>query len=942
MILTRLLGSLARRAARRSRAVRLRALITGGAADRALPHLRAAHADSPLANDLLESFVRILIQRGELEEALVVARDSARAHPRSRESWLSLGLVQQAGHRYGEALESYDKVLAFGERDADLYANRGIALQSLGRLPDALADYARALEARPGHPVARFHASLIALMKGDYAGGWPEYETRLASGELPVRPRRYPRWDGSDPAGRTLLVYGEQGLGDEIMFASCLPDLERAGARCILECHSALHGLFARSFPNATVYPAAPDKRVPDRIDHMGIDLEVPLGSLPLYFRRRAADFPAHDGYLRADPDRVGEWRTRLRAMGPGFKVGISWKGGTHASRTALRSIPLEDWLPILRVPGAHFVSLQYTPDAPDALDALAKGHGIRVAHWAEAIADYDETAALVSALDLTITVCTSIVHLAGALGRPVWVMAPTTPEWRYRDAGETMPWYPTARVYRQRSGGDWSDVVGRVAAQLRNETPDGASAADLNNDGLAKLRAGDFHGAQACFERALQSAPQLAEAHCNLGLALVEQGSAEAGERELRHAIALEPKLLAARENLAVLLSRRFDYGAAAKAWDDVLARDPAHAEAHAAKAFAAMREGLVDDACDWLARAVELGADRHSELALHQALRALRKGDFAAGWPLYESRLQGKLETAARPYPFPEWDGKPLPEGALLILGEQGLGDEIMFASCYAEAIERAGRCILECEPRLQTLFARSFPRARVVGHPRGGAHEGLATSREIVRQVHAGSLPGFFRPRRDAFPGHRGYLQADASRVNEWRAQLSGGSDKRLIGIAWSGGLRQTGRVRRSIPASAFAELLRIPGAEFVSLQHDDDSRTAAELATRSGANVHTFPEALADIDDTAALMKALDCVVSVCSTVVHLAGALGVPALVLTPEHAEWRYLEEGETLPWYPSVRLVRQRENGSWAGVIEEARRLATAPPAPVAATTRS
>ena len=305
-------------------------------------------------------------------------------------------------------------------------------------------------------------------MRADYSAGWPDYETRLQSAELSPRPRRYIRWDGASPAGLTLLVYGEQGLGDEIMFASCLPELIRAGARCVIECNPALQRLFARSFGGAVVYPAARDKSVPDHIHALGIDAEIAIGSLPLLYRRSAADFPAHRGYLRADERRLTAWRERLAGLGDGLKIGISWRGGTHASRAPLRSIALEQWLPILRLRGARFVSLQYTADAQHDIDALRERHGIEITHWPEAIADYDETAALVSVLDLTMSVCTSVVHLAGALGHPVWVLAPKHPEWRYGCAGETMPWYPSAHVLRQQRAGEWADVIAAAESRLR------------------------------------------------------------------------------------------------------------------------------------------------------------------------------------------------------------------------------------------------------------------------------------------------------------------------------------------------------------------------------------------------------------------------------------------------------------------------------------------
>ena len=184
-------------------------------------------------------------------------------------------------------------------------------------------------------------------------------------------------------------------------------------------------------------------------------------------YRRSLADFPRHSGYLKADPVRTHEWRGRLHALGPGLKIGLSWRGGTPVSRVALRSIPLEAWTRLFALAGVRFVSLQYTEGAAAETAALARAGGPVVTHWQDAIDDYDETAALVSALDLTISVCTSVVHLAGALGRPVWVLAPQAAEWRYGTRGETLPWYPSARVFRQHESGDWEAVMRRVASEL-------------------------------------------------------------------------------------------------------------------------------------------------------------------------------------------------------------------------------------------------------------------------------------------------------------------------------------------------------------------------------------------------------------------------------------------------------------------------------------------
>lgn len=438
-----------------------------GKRDQALEHFRRAHFLAPERGDMLWSLVLTLTEQKRYDEAVEVAEAAVKACPDCYEAQASLGLAYLKTHALTEALACCDKALRLRTDDAELHTYRGVVLQNMGRLPEAFASYDRALELRPDFPLARFHRALAYLLVGDYARGWPDYEVRLISEDKPWRPKSYPRWDDQSLAGRTILIYGEQGLGDEIMYASCLPQLIREAGHCVIECAPKLESLFRRSFPDATIYAAMPDRTIPSPIANTAIDLEVPLESLPLHYRRDIADFPAHEGFLMPDAQRVARWRERLAALGPGVKVGISWIGGSYESRRPMRSIGLDHWLPILSVDSARFVSLQYTSGAADEVAKFRQRHGIDVVHWPEAIEDYEETAALVIALDVTISVCTAVVHLTGALGRPVWIMAPYSPEWRYGLAGKTMPWYPSARVFRQEQDMDWGPVVLRVADEL-------------------------------------------------------------------------------------------------------------------------------------------------------------------------------------------------------------------------------------------------------------------------------------------------------------------------------------------------------------------------------------------------------------------------------------------------------------------------------------------
>lgn len=396
------------------------------------------------------------------EHAVTLKPDFAYAHNN-----LGYVLLHDLGeHDRGAA--HIKTALELNQSDPAIWCNQTMVLMQRGQLEDVILVCDRLLAANPELHEARLNRALAKLKLGRFAEAWTDYEARkLARGNYIARPFTFREWQGEPLTGKTLLVYAEQGLGDEIMFASCLPEIIARAGECILECSPRLEGLMRRSFPAQSVHAADQSDADPDWLARVGrVDFQVATGSLPRFFRRAATDFPQHGGYLRADPARVGQWRQRLSKLGGVIRVGVSWKGGSPSTRGQLRSLALAELLPILRNKDAVFVSLQYGASGTER-EALLQAGGVRVHHWQEAIDDYDETAALVSALDLVISVQTAVVHLAGALGKPVWVMVPAVAEWRYLQSGDTMPWYPSVRLFRQSRADDWKPVIDSITTEL-------------------------------------------------------------------------------------------------------------------------------------------------------------------------------------------------------------------------------------------------------------------------------------------------------------------------------------------------------------------------------------------------------------------------------------------------------------------------------------------
>ena len=428
-----------------------------------LARLKRDDAD---VNNALGNVRRLL---GDLPSAAASYRHALECDEYHLAALANLGLTLRDQGMPQQALMVLERARRLAPDHVETLFNQALALTDLGDGAAAEDLIEHALKIDPDFSQARLQRAFMLLKRRDYAHGWQEYAWRVRIPEVDHwQDFAYPLWQGEALSGKRLLVQAEQGLGDQIMFASCLPDVLARAQHVSIECDPRLAKLFARSFPSASVYRHRVEGE-PDWMREVAPDYRARCGDLPRMLRQDDGDFPLHEGYLAADPSRVGAWRERLAALGPGLNIGISWRGGTPATGEAIRSMALAAWMPILTVPGAHFVSLQYG-DAGAEIAAMSKRHGVTVHSWASADAAMDDVAALTATLDLVITVCTTAAHLTGALGKRAWVLVPAVAEWRYAAAGNTMPWYPALRLFRQRVLHQWDDVIHEVKSELMRE----------------------------------------------------------------------------------------------------------------------------------------------------------------------------------------------------------------------------------------------------------------------------------------------------------------------------------------------------------------------------------------------------------------------------------------------------------------------------------------
>jgi tetratricopeptide (TPR) repeat protein len=428
-----------------------------GRFDEALVCFDACDRLQPGRASILQMRALVLHALGRLEESL---RDNRRAHELDPENpYICNNLGHDLMHlgRHDEALQWFDRALQVRPASVEALNNKAFSLAQLHRFDEALAVYAGSKAVDPDHAETDWNLALLQMLTGNFADGWAGREARFKLPSLPVVYPKFPqpRWSGDqDIAGKTILLYADEGLGDAIQFARYVPMVASRGARVVLAVEEALRPLLsglpgvAQCVAKSAALPA--------------FDIYCPISSLPLAFRTCLDTIPAETRYLPRLPQHaLRAWEDRLAAY-DGLRVGLVWSGNPKHANDRNRSIPLRMLNGILDV-DATFVSLQKDPKSEDQATLLETD----IVDWTAYLTDFTETAALVSCLDLVITVDTSVAHLASALGKPTWILLPYTPDYRWLLGRDDSPWYPVARLFRQPDSREYGSVLDRVRTEL-------------------------------------------------------------------------------------------------------------------------------------------------------------------------------------------------------------------------------------------------------------------------------------------------------------------------------------------------------------------------------------------------------------------------------------------------------------------------------------------
>ncbi len=436
------------------------ALQGAGRFDEAIAAYQRALALRPGYAKAHNNLGNVLLAVGRIDQAMASYRRAIELEPNYAEAHSNLGSAQNALGRHEEAVACHRRAIALRPHYPHAHSSLGVALLGLGRCDEAIAAGRLAISQKPDLAHAHFNLALVLLSRGDFAMGWRQYEWRWLLPEFPEARRALarPRWDGGDLAGRTILLHAEQGIGDTIQFVRYLPMVVARGGRVLLECQPELQRLLSQANLGQT---QTVERKDPPSVQ---FDMHAPLMSLPLLLGdlNPPAVGAAKPSYLQVDGALVEQWKARIPRSGK-MKIGLAWAGRPTHKSDRHRSISLRQLAPLAK-PQVEFYSLQMG-DA--AAQTSAPPPGLELTDLTSDIHDFADTAALIANLDLIITVDTAVAHLAGAMAKPVWLLLPFAPDFRWQWTGRHTPWYPTMRLFRQSKLGDWSGPLGQMAADL-------------------------------------------------------------------------------------------------------------------------------------------------------------------------------------------------------------------------------------------------------------------------------------------------------------------------------------------------------------------------------------------------------------------------------------------------------------------------------------------
>ncbi len=560
-------------------------------------------------------------ESGDNETAVRLISKAISNNPNNSIYHNNLGNALRGIGKFERAIESFERALQLKPNLVETHNNLGNVMKDLGRLKEAISCFQQAIRINPNFSESHYNLSLTHLVSGNFLEGWQTFGWRLKKeGWQTIYPHRFtkPLWDGKPFTGKKLFIHSEQGLGDAFQFVRYLPMIKDLGGTVLFEARKEMLGLL-QNFPGIDELAGMSPT---DKQDE-NFDFYVPLLSLPGIFRTTLETIPAQVPYIFADTKKVRFWQNRL--SDPDFKVGLVWKGSPAHKNDRLRSCSFEAFAPLATVPGLRLYGIQKR-DSLSGTKYLLGGRNFT--NLGEGLNDFTDTSGLIANMDLIISVDTSVAHLAGAMGKPVWVLLPYSPDWRWMLDREDSPWYPTMRLFRQPEPGDWETVFFNVAEALQRfvqnqktsngpnnileiHTPSKSFPFDIEKE-LKKAfqyhQSGELDKARVIYENILEINPNNSDALHLLGVIVHQTGKNELAVDLISRAIKISPEYPSYHNSLGLVYKDQNKNAEAIACYENALKLKPDLTEAYNNLGVAYQDLGKIDEAMAYFKKALEL----------------------------------------------------------------------------------------------------------------------------------------------------------------------------------------------------------------------------------------------------------------------------------------------------------------------------------------------
>lgn len=881
----------------------------------------------------------------------------------------NLGSTHYRIRNLERSIECFKQAMALKPDKTDIYTNLGACYGKKGDLSTAIMWHQKSLDVSPDDADGHYNMGISLLLDGRLQEGFQEYEWRLRRSDFPKPGYDTPMWDGSKFRNKTILVYMEQGFGDAIQFVRYLPQVKSRGGTVILVCHPFIQRLFTTA--------RGADQVIPENQPLPAFDYHVSLMSLPAIFQTGPDTIPSETPYLSIPleaPESLDNIIDKYQQL---FKIGFVWAGNPANKHDRDRSIPMHMFSCLSNVKGIKMFSLQKNYQA-------APSHWFDFIDLSPYIHDFSDTAYAISKLDLIVSVDTAVAHLAGAIHHPIWVLLPKVPDWRWLLDRADSPWYPTIRLFRQKDFGNWSDVFTDiiralycrlnysetfeiaevmpstyVAEQLLKQgnhffqknqfeaaiqkykeslavqpdnidvlynlgvsclyidqadmaigyfkqvvslAPDHEQA--LNNLGIAYQKLGKIELSISSFEAALKCQPDSARALYNLGNACKKNHLFDKASHYYLKALSIQPDFAECMNNLADIYIDLARYEDALKVIDQAIEQGANNPESYFNKGIILSRLGEHESAIPFLQKAIDMRKD-FIDAHYSMSFCLLILGKLEAGFQLHEWRIAKHPEQ--HNYGLQRWKGEPFENKRLLVYCEQGFGDCIHFARYLPQIKKLGGTVVLGCRSELFPLFCHLEGVDEVVDD--GNQFQPCDLQVSIV------SLPFLCKTTLDSIPSKIPYFNVPEMSHDKIDPVIQRNKYKYRIGLVWAG--NPTPDPDRSIAYETFAPLSRFDKVQVFSFQKRLDMSHACDKM-----NWIDLSPYLNHFLDTAHAAKQMDLIITIDTSMAHLAGALALPVWVLLLPIPDWRWLLEREDSPWYPTMRLFRRNKEESWENVV--------------------